>query len=181
MAPRSPQAACEWTRQQGRTGRPCSRGNKPSKMKTHRRMLIEYRKPRHVIIRGERPSSVLLGPPKPDETQNKLFDSAHGDGGGDGDGDVGDRLPPKRLRLPWPKLRPPRARRCPECLRCSTPLDIYAADRPGKLSPVVAKFPSLVYVPNSGSNTVDIIDPKTFKVIRHFDVGRQPAARGAVL
>jgi len=54
------------------------------------------------------------------------------------------------------------------------PLDIYSADRPGKLSPVVAKFPSLVYVPNSGSNTVDIIDPKTFKVIRHFDVGRQP-------
>jgi YVTN family beta-propeller protein len=54
------------------------------------------------------------------------------------------------------------------------PLDIYAADRPGQLSPVVSRFPSLIYVPNSGSNTVDIIDPKTFKIIRHFAVGRQP-------
>src|SRR6266436_2295233 len=54
------------------------------------------------------------------------------------------------------------------------PLDIYAADRPGQLAPAVSGFPSLIYVPNSGSNTVDIIDPKTFKVIRHFAVGRQP-------
>jgi len=54
------------------------------------------------------------------------------------------------------------------------PLDIYAADRPGQLAPAVSGFPSLIYVPNSGSNSVDIIDPKTFKVIRHFAVGRQP-------
>ncbi len=54
------------------------------------------------------------------------------------------------------------------------PLDIYAADRPGHLAPAVSRFPSLIYVPNSGSNTVDIIDPKTFRVIRHFAVGRQP-------
>src|SRR6202051_2379580 len=52
--------------------------------------------------------------------------------------------------------------------------DIYAADRPNQLSPAVIHFPSLVYVPNSGSNSVDIIDPKTFKIIRHFRVGRQP-------
>ncbi|HLJ16040.1 MAG TPA: YncE family protein [Bryobacteraceae bacterium] len=54
------------------------------------------------------------------------------------------------------------------------PNDIYSADRAGDLSPVVQKFPSLVYVPNSGSNTVDVIDPKTFRIIRHFRVGRQP-------
>jgi YVTN family beta-propeller protein len=54
------------------------------------------------------------------------------------------------------------------------PHDIYAADRPNQLSPEVSHFPSLVYVPNSGSNTVDVIDPKTFKIIRHFSVGRQP-------
>ena len=52
--------------------------------------------------------------------------------------------------------------------------DIYAADHAGKLSPVVRDFPSRIYVPNSGSNSVDIIDPKTFKIINHFDVGRQP-------
>lgn len=54
------------------------------------------------------------------------------------------------------------------------PLDIYAADRPNQLDPAVSKFPSYVYVPNSGSNTVDVIDPKTYKIVKHFDVGRQP-------
>ena len=52
--------------------------------------------------------------------------------------------------------------------------DIYAADAAGDLSPVVRKFPSLVYVPNSGSNSVDVIDPATYRIIRHFRVGRQP-------
>jgi YVTN family beta-propeller protein len=52
--------------------------------------------------------------------------------------------------------------------------DIYSADAAGDLSPVVRKFLSLVYVPNSGSNTVDVIDPKTYRIIRHFRVGRQP-------
>src|ERR1700686_1991733 len=54
------------------------------------------------------------------------------------------------------------------------PQDIYSEDRPGKWSPTVTAFPSLIYVPNSGSNSVDVIDPKTFKIIRHFSVGRQP-------
>ena len=54
------------------------------------------------------------------------------------------------------------------------PLDIYAADRPNQLDPAVSKFPSYIYVPNSGSNTVDIIDPKTYKIVKHFAVGRQP-------
>jgi YVTN family beta-propeller protein len=54
------------------------------------------------------------------------------------------------------------------------PRDIYSSDRPGMMSGAVKNFPNYIYVPNSGSNTVDIIDPKTFKVVRHFDVGRQP-------
>jgi YVTN family beta-propeller protein len=54
------------------------------------------------------------------------------------------------------------------------PQDIYSEDRPGKLSPAVSGFPSLIYVPNSGSNSVDVIDPATFNIIRHFSVGRQP-------
>jgi len=52
--------------------------------------------------------------------------------------------------------------------------DIYSADRPGMLSPVVRGYPSRVYVPNTESNTVDVIDPATFKVIDHFRVGRLP-------
>ncbi|WP_329179446.1 YVTN family beta-propeller repeat protein [Streptomyces sp. NBC_01477] len=54
------------------------------------------------------------------------------------------------------------------------PRDVYAADRPDALSPVVRGFPSLVYVPNTESNTVSVIDPKTYKVIRTIPVGRQP-------
>jgi YVTN family beta-propeller protein len=54
------------------------------------------------------------------------------------------------------------------------PEDVYAADRPGMLSPVVEDFPSRVYVPNTNSNTVSVIDPKTYKVIDTVPVGVQP-------
>jgi len=54
------------------------------------------------------------------------------------------------------------------------PADVYAADRPGRLSPVVKDFPSRVYVPNTGSNTVSVIDPKTYKVVETIPVGAQP-------
>ncbi|MFJ3979577.1 YncE family protein [Streptomyces sp. NPDC090021] len=54
------------------------------------------------------------------------------------------------------------------------PNDVYAADRPGKLSPVVKDFPSRVYVPNTNSNTVSVIDPETYKVIDTIPVGIQP-------
>ncbi|MFD7440484.1 YncE family protein [Streptomyces sp. NPDC059909] len=54
------------------------------------------------------------------------------------------------------------------------PKDVYAADRPGRLSPVVADFPSRVYVPNTLSNTVSVIDPATYKVIDTIPVGAQP-------
>jgi len=39
---------------------------------------------------------------------------------------------------------------------------------------VVRSFPSRVYVPNSASNTVDVIDPRTYKVVEHFAVGGLP-------
>ena len=52
--------------------------------------------------------------------------------------------------------------------------DVYAADRSGRLSPVVRHFPQRVYVPNSKSNTVDEIDPRTFKIVRHFATGALP-------
>ena len=52
--------------------------------------------------------------------------------------------------------------------------NVYAADRAGDLSPTVRRFRPLVYVPNSGSNTVDEIDPSTYRIIRHFEVGAVP-------
>ena len=54
------------------------------------------------------------------------------------------------------------------------PHDVYAADRPGRLSPVVKDFPSRVYVPNSESDTVSVINPRTYKVIDGFPVGALP-------
>src|SRR4051794_8153036 len=51
------------------------------------------------------------------------------------------------------------------------PNDIYAADHAGKLADAVKGFPSLVYVPNSRSDTVDVIDQKTFKIVGHFPSG----------
>ncbi|HLB20613.1 MAG TPA: hypothetical protein VK605_00770 [Solirubrobacteraceae bacterium] len=61
--------------------------------------------------------------------------------------------------------------------RIPPPLDrnnVYAADRAGLLSPVVRHDPALVYVPNSKSNTVDVISQRTFKVIERFAVGALP-------
>jgi DNA-binding beta-propeller fold protein YncE len=52
--------------------------------------------------------------------------------------------------------------------------NVYAADAPGRLSPAVRGDRPLVYVPNSQSNTVDEIDPHTYKVVRHFAVGTLP-------
>ena len=52
--------------------------------------------------------------------------------------------------------------------------DVYAADRPNHLSPVAARAKPLIYVPNSESDTLDVIDPRTYKVISHAAVGRLP-------
>ncbi|MDQ6873782.1 MAG: YncE family protein [Actinomycetota bacterium] len=54
------------------------------------------------------------------------------------------------------------------------PKNVYAADAPGQLSPVVRADPALVYVPNSKSNTVDVIDQRTYKIVNHFAVGGLP-------
>jgi DNA-binding beta-propeller fold protein YncE len=54
------------------------------------------------------------------------------------------------------------------------PADVYSATRPGRLSPVVRRFPARVYVPNSGGGTVDVIDARSFRRIRRFAVGRVP-------
>lgn len=48
------------------------------------------------------------------------------------------------------------------------PRNLYSASGAGMLSPAVKSFPARVYVPNSKSDTVDIIDPATYKIIGHF-------------
>jgi len=46
--------------------------------------------------------------------------------------------------------------------------NVYSADQPGMLSQTVKSFPYRVYVPNSKSDTVDVIDPGTYKIVAHF-------------
>jgi len=52
--------------------------------------------------------------------------------------------------------------------------DVWAADRPGRFAPAVRGIPERIYVPNSKSDTVSEIDPRTFKVLRTFRVGHEP-------
>ncbi|WP_456077716.1 YVTN family beta-propeller repeat protein [Kitasatospora purpeofusca] len=54
------------------------------------------------------------------------------------------------------------------------PQDLYAADRPGRLAESVSAFPSRVYVPNTESDTVSVIDPTTYQVVDTLPAGRQP-------
>jgi YVTN family beta-propeller protein len=54
------------------------------------------------------------------------------------------------------------------------PHDVYAADRPGEIAAVARRDRPLVYVPNVGSGTVSIIDPRHYKVIRTVRVGAGP-------
>ncbi len=48
------------------------------------------------------------------------------------------------------------------------PNNLYSADAPGQLSSTVKNFPARVYVPNTKSDTVDVIDPATYKIVDHF-------------
>jgi YVTN family beta-propeller protein len=52
--------------------------------------------------------------------------------------------------------------------------DLYAGDRPGMLSPEALRARSLVYVPDDRNARVTVIDPRTYRVVRTFPVGRLP-------
>ncbi len=54
------------------------------------------------------------------------------------------------------------------------PAGVYDAVTTGKISPSLRDIKPRVYVPNNGSNTVDVIDPTTYKVIDHYSVGIGP-------
>jgi DNA-binding beta-propeller fold protein YncE len=52
--------------------------------------------------------------------------------------------------------------------------DVYAAGRPGLLAPQVRHDPARIYVPNSKSDTVDVIDQRTARIVEHFATGELP-------
>jgi DNA-binding beta-propeller fold protein YncE len=72
--------------------------------------------------------------------------------------------PPHLTRLPSPALDPDKA----------TSTNVYAGTGPGDLSPAVRGDPALVYVPNSMSNTVDVISQRSMKIVRQFPTGALP-------
>lgn len=54
------------------------------------------------------------------------------------------------------------------------PVDVYAAAGKNAFAPEAKRAKTLVYVPNSVSDTVQVIDPATDTVIRTFRVPREP-------
>jgi len=52
--------------------------------------------------------------------------------------------------------------------------NVYQHTGVGQFSPAVAGIPARVYVPNGKSNTVSVIDPKTYKVVGSFPVDAEP-------
>ncbi len=51
---------------------------------------------------------------------------------------------------------------------------VYAYDGRNMLAPAARAALERVYVPNSGSSTVDVINPHTYRVVEHFRVGALP-------
>src|SRR5262249_11512153 len=52
--------------------------------------------------------------------------------------------------------------------------DVYAYDGANRLRGAARLAKPLIYVPNSESDTVDVIDPHTYRVVEHFSVGGLP-------
>jgi DNA-binding beta-propeller fold protein YncE len=52
--------------------------------------------------------------------------------------------------------------------------NVYAAGRPGLLAPQARGVPARIYVPNSLSNTVDVIDQRSARIVGHFATGALP-------
>jgi YVTN family beta-propeller protein len=55
-----------------------------------------------------------------------------------------------------------------------TPVNVYAAAGPSIVRPELANDKQLVYVPNTVSDDVYVIDPTTYKVVDHFYGGAEP-------
>ncbi len=52
--------------------------------------------------------------------------------------------------------------------------NVYAHDGAGMLTGAARFARPLIYVPNSESATVDVIDPNTYRIVEHFQVGALP-------
>ncbi|MEP7369687.1 MAG: hypothetical protein ABI662_08530, partial [Dermatophilaceae bacterium] len=62
----------------------------------------------------------------------------------------------------------------PAAAQAAGEVNIYAGAVAGQLSATARLAKSLVYVPNTRANTVQVIDPATFTVIATYPTGREP-------
>ena len=74
---------------------------------------------------------------------------------------------------PTPSL-PSVVKSLPGMPRAVDPHNVYAADTPDNLAPATRGALYRVYVPNGISDTVDVIDPLTYKILKVLKVGRLP-------
>jgi DNA-binding beta-propeller fold protein YncE len=73
-----------------------------------------------------------------------------------------------------PAPRAPRATKAASIPRLLAPHNAYAAAGRHGLSSSARRDPPRVYVPNSGSDTVDVIDQRTYRIVDHFATGALP-------
>ncbi|MGB2953137.1 MAG: YncE family protein [Gaiellaceae bacterium] len=73
-----------------------------------------------------------------------------------------------------PHVAAPSARPSRPAVPATAKVNIYAFDRANELAPTAAAALPRIYVPNSQSATVDVIDPRTYKIVEHFPVGALP-------
>jgi DNA-binding beta-propeller fold protein YncE len=100
-----------------------------------------------------------------------------GSGGGRPGVTTTPKSPPPRTATTPPDRAMPAPTGAPAAGRIPAPAsarDVYAAGRPGLLAPQVRRHLARVYVPNSLSNTVDVIDQRTARIVRHFPTGALP-------
>jgi YVTN family beta-propeller protein len=69
---------------------------------------------------------------------------------------------------PAPSMSVPSASASP------TVVNVYAGAGPGRISPALAGDRPLIYVPNSQSDDVTVIDPATYQIVDHFRGGGEP-------
>ena len=70
--------------------------------------------------------------------------------------------------------QPGRGKALPGMPPVRDPSNVYSEAGPNMLSDAVKGHRELVYVPNTGSNDVTVIDPKTFRVVATFPGGPEP-------
>lgn len=70
--------------------------------------------------------------------------------------------------------RPPSPTAAAPAGAASPTTNVYAADMAGMLTGAARTAKPMVYVPNTLSDSVQLIDPKTYRVVDRFSTGREP-------